>query len=96
MTSIPIAYVRIRPADAPADVNTYVAVRPADLADLVAESGDTMTIEPCQLNLPQHVTDRLAADLAAPLKRVTSVIGTTEGGVWVTGLLEGQPAPGTQ
>lgn len=34
-----------------------------------------------------------ARQLAAPLKRMTIIVGTAEGGTWVTGPLAGRAAP---
>ena len=92
-STIPIAYVRIHEHRGPADVSTYAAVRTADLPALLSESDAVITLEDCELVIPQEVAGMTAAQLAAPLLHMTVIIGTVAGGAWVTGPLAGEPAP---
>jgi hypothetical protein len=87
-----IAFVRIQHYDTP-DMQTYAAVRPAELPALLAGSDSVETVQQCNLDLPPDITGRLTDRLAAPLRQVKAIIGDVTGDTWVTGPLKGQPRP---
>ena len=88
-----IAYVRLQRYDTPGK-QTYAAVRPADLAAVLAGSDNVETVQQCDLDLPPEITAGSPLELAAPLRPVMPHIGTVAGDTWVTGPLKGQPRPG--
>ena len=66
-----IAFVRIQHYATP-DEQTYAAVRPDELAAILAESDNVVTVQERNLDLPPEVEARFAAELAAPLRQVTA------------------------
>ena len=93
MTDMPaIAFIRKQRYDT-RDTQTYAAVRRDELAAVLAASDRVVTVQECELDLPEETTRSLATYLAAPLRPVEAVIGDVAGATWISGPLKDQPRP---